>query len=97
MPVQVQTGRNSPAGVTSLALRLAVTLQISEYFPLPETEAAVGPGERLAERRSGCAAGIGDGGEGVKRAAGLLQAPALGSLPQEKSRRRWEAPGRPRR
>lgn len=41
MLAQVQTRQNSPSGLTSLAM----TLQISEYFQLPETKAAVGTGE----------------------------------------------------
>lgn len=49
MPVQVQTRQNSPSRLTSLALHLAMTLQISEYFQLPETKAAIGTGECSAE------------------------------------------------
>ena len=61
MPERVQTRQNSPAGLTSLALHLAMTLQISKYFLLPETKAAVGTGQRLMELRQGCAAGMGTG------------------------------------
>lgn len=51
LPEQVQTRKNSAAGLTSLALHLARTLQISKYFQLPETKAAVRIGERLSELR----------------------------------------------
>lgn len=87
MPERVQTRQNSPPGLTGLALHRAMTLQISEYFAFPETKAT---GEPLTEPRQGLRCWSGDE-ERTEQAAGLFQAPALGSLLQEKPRRRWEA------
>lgn len=90
MPERVQTRQNSPPGLTGLALHRAMTLQISEYFAFPETKAAGGTGEPLTEPQQGLPCWSGDE-ERTEQAAGLFQAPALGSLLQEKPRRRWEA------
>lgn len=49
LPKRVQTRQNAPSGPTSLALQHAMTLQISEVVPLPETAAAVGRAERSAK------------------------------------------------
>lgn len=57
LPKRVQTRQNAPSGPTSLALQHAMTLQISEVVPLPETAAAVGRAERSAKQ--GCTLGRG--------------------------------------
>lgn len=49
--------KNPPAGLTSLALHHAMTLQISKFAPLPETRAAAGRVFSGAGR--GCTSGLG--------------------------------------